>query len=156
MIGRLMGVDHGVVRIGLAVSDPSGLVARELTIIKRRSKREDFERINHLAAEQKVVAFVVGLPQNLDALPGTHLQSDTVLRWVEQFRPTTSLPIILWDEQMSSHDAQEMSRRLKRRYDDPIDDLAARVILQSYLDALRDGLAEPPDLSLPHNQENVP
>jgi putative Holliday junction resolvase len=157
VIGRLMGLDHGVVRIGLAVSDPSGLVARELTIIKRRSKREDFERINRLAAEQKVVAFVIGVPQNLDALPGTHLQSETVLRWVEQFKATTALPIILWDEQMSSYDAQELSRRQKRRYDDPIDDLAARVILQSYLDAIRDGLAVPPDLSSsPPTEENVP
>lgn len=145
-----MGIDHGVARIGLAVSDPSGLVARELTIIKRKSKREDFERINRLAAEQKVVAFVIGVPHNLDAPPGVHLQSDTVMRWVEQFRSTTELPILLWDEQMSSHDAQEMSRRLKRRYDDPIDDLAARVILQSYLDAIRDGLTPPPDLSQPN------
>jgi putative Holliday junction resolvase len=155
MIGKLLGIDHGVVRIGLAVSDPLGLVARELTIIKRKSKQEDFRRINHIAAEQRVVGIVIGLPYNPDAPPGAHLQSDTVLRWVDQFKATTSLPIILWDEQMSSYDAVEISKRRKRRYDEPIDDLAARVILQSYLDAVRDGLAPPPDLgaSLP-DQEN--
>lgn len=155
MIGKLLGIDHGVVRIGLAVSDPLGMVARELAIIKRKSKVEDFQRINHIAAEQRVSGIVIGLPYNPDAPPGTHLQSDTVLRWVEQFRQTTTLPIILWDEQMSSHDAVEISKRHKRRYDEPIDDLAARVILQSYLDAVRDGLAPPfdPGSSLP-NQEN--
>jgi putative Holliday junction resolvase len=157
MIGRLMGIDHGLVRIGLAVSDPSGLVARELAIIKRKSKREDFERIHRFAGEQKVVAFVIGVPQNLDAPPGVYLQANTVLRWVEQFKATTTLPVILWDEQMSSADAQEISRRHKRRHDDPIDDLAARVILQSYLDAVRDGLAAPPVLSSSqHNEENIP
>lgn len=149
MIGRLMGIDHGLKRIGLATSDPSGLVARELAIIKRKSKREDFERIQQLAEQEKIVAFVVGVPQNLDAWEGMPLQSDTVLRWVENFRPTTSLPIILWDEQMSSHDAQEISRRYKRRPTDPIDDLAARVILQSYLDAVRDGLIPPPQFESP-------
>ncbi len=143
MMGRLLGIDHGLVRIGLAVSDPLGLVARELTIIKRKSKVEDFQRIHHIAAEQRVVGFVVGLPYNPDAPPGAHLQSDTVRRWVEQFEPTTNLPVILWDEQMSSFDAVELSKRRKRRYDEPIDDLAARVILQSYLDAVRDGLTPP-------------
>jgi len=155
MIGRLMGIDHGLVRIGLAVSDPSGLVARELAIIKRKSKREDFERIHQLAAEQRVVGFVIGVPHNLDAPPGTRLQSETVMRWVEHFKATTDLPIILWDEQMSSADAQELSLRKKRRNTDPIDDLAARVILQSYLDAIRDGLVEPPDFSQP-NEEKRP
>lgn len=157
MSGKLMGIDHGLVRIGLAVSDPLGLVARELAIIKRKSKREDFERIHQLAAEHHIVGFVIGVPQNLDALPGTHLQSDTVLRWVEHFKVTTDLPIILWDEQMSSADAQEISLRKKRRHTDPIDDLAARVILQSYLDAIRDGLAAPPDFTSPQpNKENNP
>jgi putative Holliday junction resolvase len=157
MIGRLMGVDHGLVRIGLAVSDPSGLVARELAIIKRKSRREDFERIHKLVAEQRVVGFVIGVPQNLDALPGRHLQSDTVLRWVEHFRATTDLPIVLWDEQMSSADAQEISLRKKRRNTDPIDDLAARVILQSYLDAIRDGLTPAPNLaSSQPNEEKLP
>jgi putative transcription antitermination factor YqgF len=133
-------------RAGADFSDPLRLVARELAIIKRKSKREDFERIHSLAAEQGVVAFVIGVPQNLDARPGTHLQAETVLRWVEKFKATTMLPIILWDEQMSSADAQEISRRHKRRYDEPIDDLAARVILQSYLDAIRDGLEPAPNL----------
>ena len=152
-----MGIDHGLVRIGLAVSDSSGLVARELAIIKRKSKREDFARIQQLAAEQRIVGFVIGVPQNLDALPGTHLQSETVLRWVEHFRATTDLPIILWDEQMSSADAQEISLRKKRHHTDPIDDLAARVILQSYLDAIRDGLTAPPDFaSSQPNGESLP
>lgn len=144
MIGRLLGIDHGTKRIGLAVSDPSGLVAKELTVLKRKSKAEDFARINYIAAEQTIVAFVVGLPNNLDAPPDVHQQADTVRLWVERFAETTTLPIVLWDEQLTSEDAHEIARSKRRKIGEPVDDLAARVMLQSYLDAVRDGLAEPP------------
>ncbi|NDJ60726.1 MAG: Holliday junction resolvase RuvX [Chloroflexi bacterium] len=144
MIGRLLGVDHGLARLGLAVSDATGLVARELTVIHRKSRAEDFALINRIAAEQRVVAIIVGLPSNPDANPNPPSQADKVRSWVEHLAATTDLPIQFWDEQMSSHDAQILARRRKRRPKAPIDDLAARVILQSYLDALRDGLAPPP------------
>lgn len=145
--GRLLGIDHGLKRIGLAVSDASGLVARELTVIKRKSKAEDFAKINHIAAEQRVIALVVGLPTNYEAAPGTHTQADTVRLWVERLRETTTLPVVLWDEQLSSEDARELARHQRRKPTEPIDDLAARVILQSYLDAVRDGMAAPPPKS---------
>ncbi len=141
--GRLLGIDHGLKRIGLAVSDVSGLVAQELTIIKRKSKAEDFRRINHIAQEQKVAAFVIGIPTN-ETAPGVYSQADTVRRWVEAFAETTTLPFILWDEQLTSVDAHEIAHRKRRKPSDPVDDLAARVILQSYLDAVRDGLADFP------------
>lgn len=147
MIGKLLGIDHGLARIGVAVSDASGLVARELTIIKRKSKREDFEKLNQIAVQEKVAGIVVGLPSNLDAEAGTFTQADKVRNWVENFKQTTALPIILWDEQMTSIEAHELARQKRRKPDAPVDDLAARVILQSYLDALRDGLAELPQNS---------
>lgn len=144
--GKLLGIDHGLKRIGVAVSDASWLVARELAVINRKSKAEDFARLNQIAVEQQVVALVIGLPSNLDLPEGVHSQADTVRLWVERFAQTTTLPMVLWDEQMTSVDAQELSRQKRRKVTDPIDDLAARVILQSYLDALHDGLAEPPPL----------
>lgn len=141
---RLLGIDHGLKRIGLAVSDASGLVARELTIINRTTNQEDFERINRVAQEQRVTAIIVGLPFNDQAKPDEYTQADTVRRWVERFQATTSLPVVLWDEQLTSQDAREISIRQQRKMRAPIDDLAARVILQSYLDAVRDGLAALP------------
>ena len=139
--GRLLGIDHGLVRIGLAVSDASQLVARELAIIERRSREEDFERINHFAHQENVVGIVIGSPSDPDADPDRHTQADTVRLWVERYRATTSLPIVLWDEHLTSVDAQQLARQHRRKFRQPIDDLAARLILQSYLDALRDGLA---------------
>lgn len=141
---RLLGIDHGLKRIGLAVSDASGLIARELAVINRTTNQEDFERINRAAREQQAAAIVIGLPFNDQAKPGEHTQADTVRRWVERFQAATSLPIVLWDEQLTSLAAREISIRQRRKPRDPIDDLAARVMLQSYLDAVRDGLAEPP------------
>ncbi len=144
---RFVGIDHGNARIGVALSDKALLTARELLIIERKSKREDFEKLNQIAAEQEATAFIVGLPSDYDT-PETveYTQADKVRTWVERFSATTALPIVLWDEQLTTVDAQEMAHRLKRPPRAHVDDLAARVMLQSYLDALHDGLAEPPAL----------
>ena len=139
--GKLLGIDHGMKRIGVAVCDASRLVARELTIIKRKSKKEDFDEINRIAAEENVVGIIIGVPLSYDVAPGVHTQADTVRLWAERFSATTDLPILLWDEQFSSEDAKELAKLKRRKNTDHIDDLAARIILQSYIDALRDGLA---------------
>jgi putative Holliday junction resolvase len=76
--GKLLGVDHGLKRIGLAVCDESRLVARELTIIKRKSRKEDFEKINRVAAQEGVVGIIVGYPTNVNTNPDSHTQADTV------------------------------------------------------------------------------
>lgn len=81
------------------------------------------------------------------AEPGQHTQADTVRLWVERFSETHTLPVLLWDESLTSEDAREVAIRQKRGVRDPIDDLAARLILQSYLNAVRDGLADPPPQS---------
>lgn len=141
---KLLGIDHGLRRIGLATCDASGLVARELAIIERRSKAEDFEKINRYAAQELAEALVIGIPTNYEAHEGQQSQAKTVMKWAAQLEETTDLPIIFWDEQLSSADARELAQAKKRGPRDPIDDLAARVILQSYLDAVRDGLAEFP------------
>jgi putative Holliday junction resolvase len=141
---RLIGIDHGLARIGVAVSDRTGLIARELAIVNRKSKREDFARLNHIAAEQDAGAFVVGLPLDDEAPEGVYTSEDRVRAWVENFKQATTLPIILWDEQLTTVDAHDLARSLRRKPQLPVDDLAARLMLQSYLDAVRDGLADPP------------
>jgi putative holliday junction resolvase len=143
MIGRLLGIDHGLARIGVAVSDAMGISAKELRIIERKSKAEDFALLNDIAKKENVVAVVIGIPFN-EAPEGVHTQADTVRTWIENFKVTTDLPIIEWDEQLTSQEAEAIAKRLGRKARDPVDDLAARVILQSYLDALADGLATPP------------
>lgn len=141
--GRILGIDHGTRRIGLAVSDESRLIARELTIITRKSKVEDFARIRNIIFQERITALVIGIPTNYE---GASTQADQVRRWVDHLAETISdCPIALWDEQLSSVDAHELARDRRRKPSAPVDDLAARVILQSYLDALRAGLAAPPE-----------
>lgn len=138
--GKLLGIDHGIKRIGLAVCDASWMVARELTIIHRKSKAEDFEKINRIVADERVIGIIIGLPLNEMGADG-YSQADTVRLWVERFSMTTDLPILLWDEQLSSEEATELAIHKKRKIGEPIDDLAARVILQRYLDDFREGFA---------------
>ncbi len=143
--GRLLGIDHGLIRLGIAVSDETGFVARELAIIRRTSKREDFDKINRIAAEQRAVALIVGVPTDYErAAQGLYSQADRVRTWAAALRAATPLPVVLWDETMTSHDARDLARQQRRKRDAPVDDLAARVILQSYLDAVHAGLAQPP------------
>jgi putative Holliday junction resolvase len=138
MILRLMGIDHGLARIGLAIGDTGSYLARELTIIRRRSKREDFERIGQLAFEHRIDRLVIGLPTNTDA-DAAFSQADKVQNWAAALQTALPYPIDFWDEQLTSIDAAELARQRRRKLGEPIDDLAARLILQSYLDALREG-----------------
>lgn len=135
MSGRLIGLDHGSKRIGLAVSDGLGIVARELTIVRRTTRARDFEQILAIAQRERACGFVVGIPHNPNAPAGAVLQADKVKRWIERLRGYTDLPINVVSEYLTSEEAKELARQLKRKPDEPIDDLAARVILQSYLDA---------------------
>lgn len=141
--GRLIGIDHGLVRIGVAISDASWLVARELEVIIRTTNKADFARIHQIAAEQEAIGYVIGLPYAEHAEPGEFSHADKVKNWATRFGATTSLPMMFWDEQLTSVDALEIAKAKKRKTSDPIDDLAARVMLQSYLDAVRDQLAPP-------------
>jgi putative Holliday junction resolvase len=141
--GRLIGLDHGIKRIGIAISDPLQIVARELMILTRRSREEDFAAINTIASQHQVVGFVIGMPVNRDLPENMHSQADTVRLWISRFQQTTPLPIIEWEEALTSVDAQELARQKRRKPGAPIDDLAARLILQSYLDALHAGLVQP-------------
>jgi putative holliday junction resolvase len=140
----LLCIDHGLKRIGVAVSDRLWMTAREVAVIKRTTREEDFRKLRALYDQHKAAAVVIGLPSHELEGSGEHTQADTVRLWAARFAEATACPYVLWDEQMTSHDAKAIATRLRRKTTEPIDDLAARVILQSYLDALRDGLAPAP------------
>lgn len=141
--GRLIGIDHGNARIGLAVCDASWIVARELCVIKRKSKKEDFTRIAHIVKEQDAQGLIIGLPYNETDNPDQYSQADTVRLWTERLITVIDLPFVFWDERFSSADAQQLAKSMKRKPAEAIDDLAARLILQSYLDAVKDNIADP-------------
>ncbi len=135
-MGRLLALDLGERRIGVAVSDPTGTVARPLTTIVRASRQDDFEAICRLINEHRVARVIVGLPLSLDGVEGP--QARQVRRYAERLTEVLDVPIEFWDERYSSVMAAEVLRekgRGRRNMHDRIDATAAAIILQSYLDA---------------------
>ncbi len=134
-----MGVDHGEKRIGLAVSDPTGTLARSLGVIEHTSRAFDAAQVAAQAVEHRVELIVIG--QSFDEEGRPNQAGRSAQRFAEALKTQTSLPIVLWDESMSTADARqfriEMGASRKKRAGH-LDEGAAAVILQSYLDAQRD------------------
>jgi putative Holliday junction resolvase len=128
MTGRILAVDPGEARIGLALSDPSGTVARPHAVLKHRSRAADAQTIARLAQEQEVGLILVGLPSDAEGRVGP--QARRALRLVEALRMATRLPVETWDETGSTQAAIDLGG------DDAGQDArAAAVILQDYLNA---------------------
>lgn len=135
---RILAVDPGSKNIGLALSDPTGTIANPLTIVKHVSRSEDAARIIQLAVEHQAELIIVGQALDDEGIP--NFEGRKAARLAAALRAQTDLQVILWDESFSTLTAQSARRELgapKRKRRGHIDDLAATVILQSYLDAQR-------------------
>jgi putative Holliday junction resolvase len=133
---RLLGIDYGEARIGVAVSDPLRLFARPHTIIKAGASEEDLERLRSIVEDLGVARIVVGLPTDSQGEIGS--QALAVVHWARQLAEITDVPIVFWDESYSSEAAQAISKKPRRQASgrrEAVDDVAAAVILQDYLDA---------------------
>lgn len=135
---RLLALDVGERRIGVALSDPTGIIATPLTTIRRVSVVKDREIIAALVREHSVERVVVGLPRTLRGEVGP--QAERVLRFGGRLAEVLEVPLVYWDERYSTVDAERIvgTRRGMRGRSARVhlDDVAAAVILQSYLDSL--------------------
>ncbi len=132
-MARLLGLDLGN-HIGVAISDPRGRLARPLLIFKRSSRAADFARIAQLVAEHQVEKVIVGLPRNMDGSEGP--QAAWVRDYSAALAQAIAVPVELWDERLTTVEAEDILRAQGRRPDRTrVDAVAAAVILQSYLDA---------------------
>ena len=141
---RLLGLDLGTKTIGLALSDVSRTIASALFTIERRKFTMDAKDLLAVVAEHDVAALVIGLPINLDGTEGPRAQSTRA--FVRALAPLTDLPIVLWDERMSTQAAERTlleADTSRRRRAEVIDKMAAAFILQGCLDRLRRLPAEP-------------
>jgi len=133
---KVLCIDPGEVHIGVAISDESGTLARPLTILRHVSRQIDSMGITELAQLNQVGLIIIGIPLNSDGVVGPKARS--AMRLAETMKTLTEIPIILWDESYSSQKAAEIriARGTGRKErSKPLDDLAAAVILQDYLDA---------------------
>ncbi|MBN1287716.1 MAG: Holliday junction resolvase RuvX [Anaerolineae bacterium] len=132
---RWLGIDHGLRVLGVAISDPLGMLARPLRLVVRRAKAEDFALLAGLVEMHGVEGIVVGLPVNPEG--GENKQEASVRKWAGRLAAAIPVPVWLWDESFSSFEAaQRLAGR--RGSDARIDDAAAAVILQAFLDARRE------------------
>lgn len=132
---RIVGLDYGDRRIGVAISDPFGWTAQGLAVIERGKLEDDMNRLHDLVKEHEVKAIVVGLSKHMNGTIG--IRGELSLTFAEQLRQSFGLPVYLWDERLSTVAAErtllqaDVSRKKRRKV---IDKLAATLILQTYLD----------------------
>jgi putative Holliday junction resolvase len=135
---RVLGLDIGEKRIGVALSDPLGIIAGALTVVDRVTDDAALKEIIDLARENEVERIVVGMPRSLDGSLGK--QAQAVQSFVDLLKKRTDIPVVTWDERLSTVAAErtmlevgmKRDKRKKRR-----DSLAAAIILQGYLDRER-------------------
>jgi putative Holliday junction resolvase len=134
---RILGIDYGRVRLGLALSDPDGILASPLpTLPRSRRASDDFHRIAGLAREHGVARIVVGLPLLMDGTSGT--MANEAKTFADQVALHSRLPVDLFDERLTSSEAEramlegDLSRERRKELRDG---LAAVLVLQAYLGA---------------------
>lgn len=137
---RIMGLDFGSKTVGVAVSDPLGITAQGIEIVRRTSEnklRKTLARIEALVAKYQVTEFVLGLPKNMNNTSGERVEKTMEFKAMLERR--TGLPVHMWDERLTTVAADRtlieagVRRENRKEY---VDMLAAVYILQGYLDSL--------------------
>lgn len=136
MASRILALDHGTKRIGVALSDELGWTAQPLETYERRTLDRDIAHIQDLVRVHEVGRVLLGLPLRLSGDEGPAVQA--VRQFVERLEASLSVPVVTWDERMTTKAAEElliaadMSRRKRKGV---VDRIAAAILLQSYLEA---------------------
>lgn len=134
--GRILGLDVGSRRIGVAVSDPLGITAQGLETLQRTTKRRDFDHLQRVIQEYDVREIVVGLPLRMSGAEGT--QSEKMLVFAEELRKRFRLPVHLWDERLTSAEANRLLRETDlsiEKRGKAVDRMAAILILQGWMES---------------------
>ena len=134
-IRRVLGIDPGEARVGVAVSDDLGMLAHPLETIDV-SKRDPGERIAELVAHKAAFAVIVGVPRNMDGSFGPAAEKARVL--IEKLRSRVECKVIPWDERLTTVSAQRAMREAGRKAKNQrsvIDQAAAQILLQSWIDS---------------------
>ena len=133
---RTLGIDYGTKRFGLALSDPMGIVATGLPTWERKEAEQDLAHLRNTVEAKEVERVVVGLPRHMNGSLGP--EAEEVLQFVEDLRREVTVPVITWDERLTSVQADRamlegnLTRKKRRQR---VDRLAAQLLLQNYLDA---------------------
>ena len=144
LVKRVLGVDHGQARIGLAISDELGMLAHPLETVPANPIDAAAKRIAQLAREKDVQAVVIGLPRHMSGESGT--AAAEVNAFAAKLRPLLACSVVMWDERLTTtaaHRALRDAGKKTRATRGVVDQVAAQMILQGYLDSRQ--TAQPPD-----------
>ncbi len=133
---RVLGLDVGARRIGVAVSDPLGITAQGIDTLHRRNKKYDLQHLNRVIREYEVKEIVVGLPLRMSGAEG--IQAGKTQEFAEELRKRFKLPVHLWDERLTSVEANRLLRETDLSIEKrgrAVDRMAATLILQSWMDS---------------------
>lgn len=131
-MARTLGLDVGDKRIGVALSDPQGILASPLTIIDRHDEKADIEAISDIIRKNEVALVIVGLPRSMDGAIGK--QAEKVTAFAEELRKRIGVPLEFRDERLSTVSAQRLMKEAGKPGKARDDAIAAALILQGYLD----------------------
>lgn len=133
---RILSLDHGSKRVGVAISDELKMIAQPLEFIPREPFDALVTRLQQILAEKPCERILIGLPRNMDGTYGPAAES--VRAFIEQLTPRVSIPIKTWDERLTSSQANRVLLQGNVRRDQrkqKVDAMAAAILLQSYLDS---------------------
>jgi putative holliday junction resolvase len=133
---RVLAIDHGTKRMGIALSDPTGMIALPLEFVPAEPFAAFLERLKQLIVEKEVEMILVGMPRNMDGSYGP--AAAKVQEFVAVLKETIAIPVKTWDERLTSAQAnrflvQADVRRKDRK--EKVDKAAAAILLQSFLDS---------------------
>lgn len=138
-MSRILAIDLGEQRIGLALSDPTGQIAGAIRTIQRGLRDEEMAAIGAVLVAEGVTRVIVGMPLGMNGQPG--VQAELTRRWVEALRRHTDLPIEVADERLTSVQAHRSLDGMgvrRRQHRQHVDAVAATLLLQGYLDGHRE------------------
>ncbi len=135
-MSRILALDHGTKRIGVAITDELKMIAQPLEFIPAEPLDAAFQRLQAILAEKPSELILVGMPRNMDGTYGP--AAEKVRAFIEQLKQVTTVPVRTWDERLTSTQANRVMvqgnvRRDQRK--EKVDAVAAAILLQSYLEA---------------------
>lgn len=131
---KILAIDYGRRRIGLAISDELGVTARPLSTMERKNRRVDLQRLRDLARKNDVGAILVGYPIHMSGKSSE--MAEEAARFAVSLRKVLRLPVELRDERLTSWEAQQMAKELDLGKKADLDSLSAAILLREYLNAL--------------------
>jgi len=137
-LARILAIDYGKTRMGLAISDPLGITAQSLPTLSLKNSADILSEIKNLVKEKEVTTIVLGLPRNMDGTLGE--EAKKVEEFGRRLSQEIDIQVEFWDERLSSVESQRTLREEKRKIKQKkelVDRISASLILQGYLDRKR-------------------